>query len=246
MSSRIMSDAEIRRRKKLQGHISETTGALGLTALGITGLRSKGGQKALKAGFSTIGRKRPGVLKPKKLEGVNTAVLSTGAGIGGAGSFNFASYTNAEGRKRKQTVAKMGDWKTIDQREMQQRRSRKAMRQAGVGAGAGVGLMAASHKMGGTRHLKPVVQVTREGLNHPEVSTQDALLRGKAALKGAMHTSGEARLMAGGAALLAGSAAVGTGAKVKHTYDQHKINQRRRSKFKKSDDVSAFGVRHTA
>ena len=35
-------------------------------------------------------------------------MLATGAGLGGIGSFNFASYTNAESRKRKPVVKSMG------------------------------------------------------------------------------------------------------------------------------------------
>lgn len=110
MASRLMSDAELRRRKKLQGHISVTTGTLGLTALGGTLLATKSGSKATKATFAAIGRKRPALLKPKKLKQHTAPILAAGAGIGGAGSFNFASYTNAESRKRKQlTPVKKND-----------------------------------------------------------------------------------------------------------------------------------------
>jgi hypothetical protein len=105
---RLMSDAEIRRRKKLQGHISQTTGALGLAALGGTLLASKTGGRATKAAFQAVGRERPGVLKPKKLRKATAPLLATSAGIGGAGAFNFASYTGAESRKRKMTPVTKG------------------------------------------------------------------------------------------------------------------------------------------
>ena len=108
--ARNMSDAEIKRRKKLQGHISQTTGALGLTALGGTLLATKGGGRATKAAFKAVGAKRPGVLKPKKLGKATAPILATSAGIGGAGAFNFASYTNAESRKRKQAVPVQKDY----------------------------------------------------------------------------------------------------------------------------------------
>jgi len=103
--ARLMSDAEIRRRKKLQGHISETTSTLGLTGLGITGA-------------AALAAKKPGVLRAvKKVPGLKTATpakmkntaINTGivsGGIGGVGGYNFASYTNAESRKRKTMVTK--------------------------------------------------------------------------------------------------------------------------------------------
>jgi hypothetical protein len=101
MTKRIMSDAEIRRRKKAQGTISHATGTLGLTALGGTLLATKTGSKGTKAAFKLVGRKRPKALKPKNIKRGIAPILATGAGIGGAGSFNFAAYTNAESRKRK-------------------------------------------------------------------------------------------------------------------------------------------------
>jgi hypothetical protein len=96
---RIMSDAEIRRRKKLQGHISQTTSTLGLTGLGVTGA-------------AALAARKPGVLRavqklpklksatPEKMKNtaINTGIVS--GGIGGLGGFNFASYTGAESRKR--------------------------------------------------------------------------------------------------------------------------------------------------
>lgn len=96
-----MSDAQIRRRKKLQGKVSEATGALGLTALTLTGLKSKGGQRALRGGLKAVGRTQPKALKPKKLRNTTTGLLATSAGVGGLGAFNFAAYTKAESRKRK-------------------------------------------------------------------------------------------------------------------------------------------------
>ena len=40
----MMSDAEIKRRKRVQGHVSQATGALGLAALGGTLAASRGGR----------------------------------------------------------------------------------------------------------------------------------------------------------------------------------------------------------
>lgn len=104
--SKPLSNEDIKRRKKIQAGVSQATGGLGLTALGITGLKSKTGQRALKGAFRRMDRPMPKRLKAKTLTGPQTAVLSTGAGLGGLGSFNFASYTKAEGDKGKRKVQK--------------------------------------------------------------------------------------------------------------------------------------------
>ena len=105
---RIMSDAEIKRRKKIGSHLSQAGGAVGLTALGGTLLASRGGRNAMRA----IPKLRPHVAAPKtlkadrdKIQGVVNPLLATGAGLGGVGAFNFASYTGAEARKRTMTPA---------------------------------------------------------------------------------------------------------------------------------------------
>ena len=112
MTDRIMSDAEIKRRKKLQSHISTSTGTLGLTALGGTLLATKRGNRAVAAGFRAVKKPMPQALRPKKLKGHTAPILATSAGIGGLGAFNFAAYTDAESRKRtlqpKTTVRKSG------------------------------------------------------------------------------------------------------------------------------------------
>lgn len=100
--SRLMSDTEIRHRKKVQGQISRTTSTLGLAGLGLTGA-------------AALAAKKPGALRAinhahPKLAGVTSAKLKDTAittglvsgGIGGVGGYNFASYTGAESRKRKQ------------------------------------------------------------------------------------------------------------------------------------------------
>lgn len=109
MPNRLMSDAEIRRRKKAQGHVSQITGGLGLAALGGTLAASRGGRNTLRKIPQLKNRiKAPPPKDPNrdKIKGAVTPVLATSAGLGGASSFNFAAYTNAESRKRKQTVVK--------------------------------------------------------------------------------------------------------------------------------------------
>lgn len=99
--ARTMSDAEIRRRKQVQGHLSQATGGLGLAALGGTLMSTKRGGKAVKGAFKAVGQTRPKALAPKTMGKHTAPILATGAGISGIGSFNFASYTGAESRKRK-------------------------------------------------------------------------------------------------------------------------------------------------
>lgn len=95
MADPLMSDAEIRRRKKVQGTISRTTGALGLTSLAA--FSAARGAKSAKAVKAIPALKK---INPNKADTLALGSSTAGAGIGGAGSFNFASYTSAESRKR--------------------------------------------------------------------------------------------------------------------------------------------------
>lgn len=271
MAKELLSDAEIKRRKKRQGHIAQTTGALGLTSLGAfaTGRAAGTGKYATKAQRAVPALKK---INQKKADSVALGTSTAGAGIGGAGSFNFASYTNAESRKREvkkmdddmpftgevgiakryeDEISKVGDWKTIDQREQTQRRDRKAMRQAGTVAGVGAGAVALGYKDGDKAKYQRFGQVTREVNDHHArmkgmndlgfkgkfTRADQAKATAKTAVKTArsLSTTGKA-----GLAAIGGAAAVGGGAKAKHTYAQHKINQRRRSNVKKS----AFDIQH--
>lgn len=98
-----MSDAEIRRRKKVQGNISHTTSTLGLGALATTGVAALA---ARKPGVLRAVQKIPklGKVTPQKMKdtAVTTGLIS--GGIGGVGGYNFASYTNAESRKRQRPM----------------------------------------------------------------------------------------------------------------------------------------------
>src|SRR5262245_21451655 len=105
MAGRLMSDAEVRRRKKLQAGISQTTGALGLGALAGTMVASRPGRRALRKIPQLKGKiKAPPPRDPNRdrIKGAVTPALATSAGIGGLGAFNFAAYTRAESRKRQQ------------------------------------------------------------------------------------------------------------------------------------------------
>jgi len=268
---RIMSDAEIKRRKKLQSHISETTGALGLASLGAFSASKLPAAKFMSK--TPRLRRLASSVNTKKMENIALGTSTAGAGIGGAGSFNFAAYTNAESRKKKPVVksyepegvfgeigkaadfeiSKVGDWKTIDQREQSQRRSRKAMRGAGAAAGVSGGLVALGYHDGGDKaKYKRAGQTARSVNNWRKIKTNSTVLESKGVNRRAAkafadlgRTTYKGLSASGkiGIAGLAGATAVGASAKGKHTYDQHKINQRRRARVRKSNE-SAFGISH--
>lgn len=112
-AKRLMSDTEIKHRKKLQAGIAVTTSTLGLTALGLKGGSVAAGRvarSAAKANHAIPGgatKYGPAAMKAKKYKklsrsldhaAVNTSL--TAGGIGGVGGYNFASYTRAEGKKK--------------------------------------------------------------------------------------------------------------------------------------------------
>jgi hypothetical protein len=101
--ARLMSEAEQRRRQKLQSKIGRTTSTMGLTALGVTGAAAVA---AKKPGVLKAIQKAPG-LKNATPKGMESAALKSGivsGGIGGVGGFNQASIYSAESRRRKQAV----------------------------------------------------------------------------------------------------------------------------------------------
>jgi hypothetical protein len=99
MTKPVLSDAQINRRKKLQARISQTTGGLGLASAGAFAAGRLGGtgKYALKAQKVAPGLKR---INTEKANTVALGTSVTGGALGGAGSFNFARYTDSESRKR--------------------------------------------------------------------------------------------------------------------------------------------------
>jgi hypothetical protein len=101
MVNRLMSDAEIRRRKKVQGTTSKITSTLGLTGVGL-------GAGALLASRKPQSvkhlKKIPGVkgkhIKEQKLKNAGLYTSLASGGVSGVAGYNFAAYTNAESRKR--------------------------------------------------------------------------------------------------------------------------------------------------
>ena len=245
--SRVMSDAEIRRRKKIQGISSRTTGALGLTALGGTLLATKGGSRATKNVFRAVNIERPVGLKPKNLRRKTAPILATSAGIGGATSFNFAAYTSAEAKKRKQVVRKsMTDdldmaptygvegfaknWQPVarnyNPESKRQKRGEAYPRiAAAVSGGAGVGAAA--------RGLQALDKIT----DAKAIRAQNAASGARKMYK-PLHAAGMKNLKSAGK-LGAVSATAAGGAAVLH----HKKKSRSWDTYAKSA-TSAFGVLH--
>jgi hypothetical protein len=98
--SKLLSDAQINRRKKIQGNISIAGGTLGLTALGLRGAGAARGAGRVGRTAQKFTKITPNKAASDKLKDASTAVTTAGAGLGGVGAFNFASYTKAEARKR--------------------------------------------------------------------------------------------------------------------------------------------------
>lgn len=280
-----LTAGQIKSRKKVQSGIAQTTGALGLGSLAAFGASKLPGSKLASKvpKLQKLNRSTgAGKLKPSKqgeafkTRATNTALgLSTaGAGIGGAGSFNFARYTKSEADKgKRKPVAKnyepeirdfpiggevghrlteeeiskgVGDWKTINQRERTQSRSRKTMRGAATVGSLGAGLATAGLARKGS--LKGGIETGKEARKIYGLARSAGGGRGKssvtagryAAHRHAMPDRRVDSMVTGGVGLMAGAAATGAGAKGHHTYQQRKINQRRRSNRQKQLSKSLF------
>lgn len=216
MANRIMSDAEIKRRKRVQGHVSQTTGALGLTSLGAfaAGRAGGSGKFAVKAQKVVPKLKK---INQKKADTVAVGTSSAAGGIGGLGAFNFAAYTNAESRKRK-PVAKA--WEPSNDKyspEGQRKRREKAYVISGAASTAGLAGGAVANAARG------------EAIERTGRKKHSAW---KSAQKASRSRAGKL-----------GLAAVGTGAVTAGV--QQKRKSRSWDTYSKSaHNVSAFGVLH--
>ena len=103
-----LSQEQIDRRKRIQATTSITTGTLGLAGLGAMSLAHPRANKALVSAAKKVpGGKRLALrLKPKALERVRNRALTAGAGIGGIGAYNFASYTRGEAEQKKKAASR--------------------------------------------------------------------------------------------------------------------------------------------
>lgn len=95
--SRPMSDQELSARKKIQSASWRTTGALGLTGLGL--MAGAKGPTKLAAKYPKMGKLKR--LDPKRLNDASFKVGVTAGGIGGASSFNSARISSEEARRTK-------------------------------------------------------------------------------------------------------------------------------------------------
>lgn len=83
------SNRRIARQKKAQAAFSLTGGTLGLAALASRGRAAQLGRRG-----------EAGIAAANKFKDRSTALTTAGAGVGGVGAYNFASYTNAEAKKQ--------------------------------------------------------------------------------------------------------------------------------------------------
>ena len=247
-----MSEAEQRRRQKLQGKIGRTTSALGLTGVAL-------------AGTGALAARKPGMLeKIPKLKNANPEKLKDAAfhtgivsgGIGGIGGFNQASIYSAEARRRKAAPVKkdlgmdmgyVGDeghaitheeiekaWEpTTRQYDPEAKRHKRAKHyetgltaaSSGAGAGAAAAGGIAWHGHGKNQRAGRAI-ADQLGMKStqivPEAGRLKAVKRGKVA-----------------AGLAGASLAAGGGAAL--------VNRQRKGSWKsysKRDTQSAFGVAH--
>lgn len=108
------------RRKKAQEIISATTATLGLSALA-----TKGGAVGIKQAIARSPRAAKVAYLPRVAERLDKAtipVLTTSAGIGGLGGFNFASIQREEARREREKYGRTTMAKALTDRERQQRR----------------------------------------------------------------------------------------------------------------------------
>lgn len=228
VSKKYMSDAEIRRRKKAQGAISRATSTLGLTALGATALGTRQGHKFLRGSFKSVNKPVPKALGEKKIKAAAVPLLTTSAGIGGLGGYNFAAYTSAESKRRVTTVKKpvTKNWTPVKgsydpEAKRAKRNKRYEVGSAVVAGGAGYGAARSG--------LKTAESV--KSLANPKYVKSKTLPRAKV-IATAAHGGKTGALLA-----LTGAAAVGN----------KKIREKRKgswASYSKRDDLSAFGVAH--
>lgn len=271
MAKKNLSQEQIDRKKKIGAELTRATSAIGLGSLAAMG--GAYGTRKL-AGGKLLPKLNPAKARAFEQKVTSKLVPATvvASGIGGYNGFNAAAWQSAEARQRKskvvksappspfedghygsegssevylEEISKIGEWKTIDQRELSQRRSRKTMRHSGAAAGIGGGLVALGYHDGGDKAKYKRAGTALRSVNDWRATGE---MRNKESLKAAsgvgartfksLSHSGKI-----GIAAIAGATAAGGSAKAHHTYQQHKINQRRRSNLRKSAE-SAFGIVH--
>lgn len=119
------SNKRIARQKKAQAGFSLVGGTLGLTALATRGKAAK-----LTRQSNRLGGVEHLTAAANKWKDRSTALTTAGAGVGGVGAYNFASYTNADAKKQQKLR------KNMDPFEIHKRRDNDSLN---VGEGAAVG-----------------------------------------------------------------------------------------------------------
>jgi hypothetical protein len=256
-SKRVMSETELRHRRKVQGNIGRTTSTMGLTGLGMTGAalaarKSPGALKAIqkipKVG-AKLGKTPEEVSGKLKGAAINTGLVS--GGIGGVGGFNQASIYSDEA-KRKKPVIKRGaptgltedmawvgevgfakDWKpSASTHDSERSRLKRAQAYEDVG-GVAAGGLGAGAAVKGAQALKTVAPNWQKGQRKakhlPTVKTAQAARKAKAVSHGKV---GAGLLIASGAA---GAATLGV---------KNRNQSRSWAPYAKRDSTSAFGVDH--
>lgn len=241
-SSPLLSNTEIRQRKRKQAHISQTTGALGAAAVGTTLAGTKKLNPKILTGLKAVGVKNPAKYASReKIKDATTPILATSGGLGAVGSFNFARYTAAESRK-KNPVAKRSPFedgyygvvaKAFDSERDRMKRADRYETASVVGAGAGGALTAQQgwKTAGNLKRVKSheVTAATTKGGRYVAGSRTFKAIPVeplKAAARGGKRT-----------AAVAGA----TGAAV---YANRKIKQKKEGSWSPSIAKSAFGVTH--
>lgn len=248
LSKRVMSDAELRHRRKLQGNIARTTSSLGLTGLGITGAalaarKSPGALKAMqkvpKVG-AKLGKTPEEASGKLKQAAINTGIVS--GGIGGVGGFNQASIYSDESKRRKMTkgltedagvygeVGKAKDWQpNASKFDAERSRMKRSQAYEDVG-GPAAGALAAGAGYKGAKAGKLLLANRKvkfsPAKNLPNVQGKMAARTAKAV----SHGKTAAALGAGSAAVAAGTLAV--------------RNRNRSKSWAPYSKRSAFGVEH--
>lgn len=250
--ARLMSDTEIRHRKKIQGISSRTTGTLGLASLGAFAAGRAGGtgKYALKAQKAIPALRR---IKPSVADKVALGTSTAAGGIGGATSYNFAAYTSAEAKKKKMVMKSMdiepiaGEegiakaWEPVG-RTYDPESQRKARNQHQVQAAAGSATALAGSSVGAgalkQHYEKKRGQIRPKNLvgeMSPKQKNWAENLGGGKKLHAKAVKAGKAQLGLGAAAV----GALGVGAAL-----ERKRHSQGWQSYSKRDEVSAWGINH--
>jgi hypothetical protein len=137
---KLPSNKRIARQKKAQAGFSLVGGTLGLAALASRGKASQVTRRAAKA-ESKADPYLAGVHHEEatRWKDRSTALTTAGAGVGGVGAYNFASYTNADAKKQQRLK------KNMDPFEIHKRRDNDSLNEvegAVIGGATGTALTA--------------------------------------------------------------------------------------------------------